>query len=284
MPAESTTAMALLFHKMHGAGNDFVLIDARGSRFALDARMAERIADRHLGVGCDQILVLRESADPGCLLRYEIRNADGSEAAQCGNGARCVGLYLELNGETGDDSFSVESPSGPVTLTRCDDGEYEVAMGVPDFDAASVSPQLPVRDGRYRLDSQWGALEFGTVSMGNPHALLMVDDIDTPAIPEMGAFVSTHRAFPEGCNAGFAQWISPQQIRLRVVERGAGETLACGSGACAAMAILRRSGRVGDTLDVHLPGGKLVIKWRGNNEPLTMKGPATHVFRGTMNE
>lgn len=276
--------MALLFHKMHGAGNDFVLIDARGSRFTLGARMAERIADRHRGVGCDQILVLRESADPGCLLRYEIRNADGSEAAQCGNGARCVGLYLELNGETGDGAFSVESPSGPVTLTRCEDGEYEVAMGVPDFDAASVSPQLPLHDGRYQLDSRWGTLQFATVSMGNPHALLLIDDISAASIPEMGAFVSTHRAFPEGCNAGFAQWISPQQIRLRVVERGAGETLACGSGACAAVAILRRSGRVGDTVDVHLPGGTLVIKWRGNDKPLTMKGPAAHVFRGTMNE
>jgi len=276
--------MALMFHKMHGAGNDFVLIDARGSRFELDARQAAGIADRHLGIGCDQILVLRESTLADCLLRYEIRNADGSAAAQCGNGARCVGLYLELNGETGSASFRVESPSGPVTLTRCDDGEYRVVMGTPDFHAASVCPQLPRLGDRWQLESRWGTLELATVSMGNPHALLLIDDINSPSIPDMGAFISTHPAFPEGCNAGFAQWMSPRQIRLRVVERGAGETLACGSGACAAVAILRRSGRVGDTVDVHLPGGRLVIEWRGNDEPLTMKGPAAHVFRGTMNE
>ena len=276
--------MPLQFHKMHGAGNDFVLIDARGVPFTVDAPRAARIADRRRGIGCDQILVLREADQADCLLRYEIWNADGSPATQCGNGARCVGLYLERNGETGVTPFMLLSPSGPVTLTRCDDGEYEVAMGVPDFTAASVSPALPVRNGRYQLASRWGTLELGTVSMGNPHALLLTPDIEDPTIPEMGAFISTHQAFPEGCNAGFAQWLSPGQIRLRVVERGAGETLACGSGACAAMAILRRSDRVHDTVNVELPGGRLVIKWRGNQEPLTMKGPAAHVFRGIMNE
>jgi diaminopimelate epimerase len=276
--------MPLPFHKMHGAGNDFVLIDARGDPFTVDATRAAHIADRHRGVGCDQILVLRESDRSGCLLRYEIWNADGSPAAQCGNGARCVGLYLERNGETGGDPITVESPSGPVTLTRCNDGEYEVAMGVPDFGAASVLPPLPVRDGRFQLASPWGTLELGTVSMGNPHAVLLTADINDRAIPEMGAFVSNHPSFPEGCNAGFAQWIDPGQIRLRVIERGAGETLACGSGACAAMAILRRSDRVRDTVTVELPGGRLVIKWRGDKEPLTMKGPAAHVFRGIMNE
>jgi diaminopimelate epimerase len=275
--------MPLEFHKMHGAGNDFVLIDARGSPFSLDAARAAHMADRHRGVGCDQILVLREAAGER-LARYEIWNADGSPAAQCGNGARCVGLYLALNGEAGPDPFTLESPAGPVTLTRCPDGEFEVVMGVPDFTAASVSPPLPRRDGFYQLDSPWGLLELGTVSMGNPHALVITDDIRDPAIAEMGAFISTHQSFPDGCNSGFAELVSPREIRLRVVERGAGETLACGSGACAAVAILRRSGRVRGTVDVRLPGGRLVIKWRGNNEPMIMKGPAEHVFRGTMNE
>jgi diaminopimelate epimerase len=242
------------------------------------------IADRHRGIGCDQILVLREAVLDGCLLCYEIWNADGSPAAQCGNGARCVGLYLERNGEATDAPFTLESPSGPVTLVRCEDGEYEITMGVPDFDAPSVSPDLPAQDDCYRLASPWGALHLATVSMGNPHALLMITDIDDQAIPEMGAFISTHQSFPQGCNAGFVHLVSPDRIQLRVVERGAGETLACGSGACAAVAILRRSGRVRDTVHVQLPGGRLVIKWRGNNEPLTMKGPAEHVFRGTMNE
>jgi len=269
---------------MHGAGNDFVLIDARGAAFALDAGRASHIADRHRGIGCDQILVLRDADDPARLLRYEIWNADGSPAAQCGNGARCVALYLELNGESRQEPVTVESPSGPVTLKRCEDGEYEIGMGVPDFGSASISPPLPKRGDLYELDSRWGKLRLGTVSMGNPHALLLTDDIHDPEIPGMGAFISTHQAFPEGCNAGFAQWLDRENIRLRVVERGSGETLACGSGACAAVAILRRSGRVGDRVHVELPGGTLVIKWRGNDEPMTMKGPAAHVFRGTMNE
>lgn len=269
---------------MHGAGNDFVLIDARGAAQDFDPQRASRIADRHRGIGCDQVLVLREARQPGCLLRYEIWNADGSPAAQCGNGARCVGLYLGRNGETADRPFMVESPAGPVTLTRCADGQYDVVMGVPDFRPERVPLNLPGRDGSYWLESPWGRLELGAVSMGNPHALLVVDDIGDARIPEMGAYIGAHAAFPEGCNAGFAEVTGPEQIRLRVVERGAGETLACGSGACAAMVILRRSGRVGSRVDVLLPGGLLVIKWPGGEAPVTMKGPAEHVFRGTMNE
>lgn len=276
--------MSLAFHKMHGAGNDFVLIDARGAAQDFDPQLAARLADRHRGIGCDQVLVLHEARLPGSLLRYEIWNADGSPAGQCGNGARCVGLYLERSGETTDRPFTVESPSGPVTLTRCADGEYEVVMGIPDFRPERVPLHLPGSADRYLLDSPWGRLELGAVSMGNPHALLVVDDIGDPRIPEMGAWIGAQAAFPEGCNVGFAELNGPDRIRLRVVERGAGETLACGSGACAAMAILRRSGRVGDRVDVLLPGGLLVIKWPGGEGPLTMKGPAEHVFRGTVNE
>ena len=276
--------MTLHFNKMHGAGNDFVLIDARESDLVLDPGRAARIADRHVGVGCDQILVLRKPTLQGCVVRYEIWNADGSPARQCGNGARCVALFLELAGETGAGSWLAESPSGPVTLTRCADGEFEVDMGLPNFKAASACPELPARDGAYQLESPWGLLEFRTVSMGNPHALLLTDDLTDPSIPDKGKFISTHAAFAEGCNVGFGQLESRRKIRLRVIERGAGETLACGSGACAAVAILRRSGRVGPSVEVKLSGGRLVIKWRGENGPLTMKGPARHVFRGTMNE
>jgi diaminopimelate epimerase len=231
---------------------------------------------------------LRDALQAGCRLRYEIWNADGSPAAQCGNGARCIGLYLELSGETGAEPFTVESPAGPVTLRRCEDGEYEVAMGVPDFRPEAVPLTLPMtlagQAGRYRLDSPWGPLELGAVSMGNPHALLLVDDVRDPRIPAMGAFISTHAAFPDGCNAGFAEVLGKDRIRLRVVERGTGETRACGSGACAAVAILRRAGRVGDSVDVLLPGGLLVIKWPEAAGPLAMKGPAEHVFRGSMND
>ena len=276
--------MAFEFHKMHGAGNDFVLIDARDNSFEIEPESAARIADRHRGIGCDQILVLKRTNKPDCLLRYEIWNSDGSPAAQCGNGARCVALFMELNGETAGSPFSVESPAGVVRMTRCADGEYELDMGVPDFEASRVPVSLEAEDGLYQLDSPWGTLEFGAVSMGNPHAVSLCEAVDGEAITDIGRFISTHPAFPEGANAGFAQVEDRSTIRLRVIERGAGETLACGSGACAAVAVLRRQGRVGDAVDVFLPGGHLVIKWRGDQEPLTMKGPAQHVFRGIMNE
>lgn len=276
--------MALEFHKMHGAGNDFVLIDARDQGFDIDPERASVIADRHLGIGCDQILVLRRANHAGSSARYEIWNSDGSPAAQCGNGARCVGLYLELRGETSSEPFAVESPSGVVTMQRCEDGEYELDMGVPEFAASKIPVELESTGGLYRLDSRWGRLEFGAASMGNPHALLIVDDISDSKIPAIGAFIGKHEVFPEGCNVGFAQLDDAKRIRLRVIERGAGETLACGSGACAAMAILRRAGLAEETVEVFLPGGCLVIKWRGDSGPLSMKGPAVHVFKGTMNE
>ncbi len=276
--------MPLDFHKMHGAGNDFVLIDARGRDFTVSPELAARISDRHLGIGCDQILVLRDPREAGNQARYEIWNSDGSPAAQCGNGARCIGLYLELNDGTGPGPVRVESPSAVVTMHRCADGEYELEMGNPRFEPASVPVTLQPTGGLYELESPWGKLEFGAVSMGNPHALIVTADINDELIPQIGAFLNTHEVFPRGCNAGFAELTGDSSIRLRVVERGAGETLACGSGACAAVAILRNSARVGERVDVFLPGGHLVIKWPGNEEPLTMKGPATHVFRGTMNE
>ena len=276
--------MSLDFHKMHGAGNDFVLIDARGMEFIIDPALAAGISDRQRGVGCDQILVLRDAIEPGNRARYEIWNSDGSPASQCGNGARCIGLYLEIIGETGAGPFTVESPAGVIKMRRCDDGEYEIEMGVPSFEASTIPVKLESIEGLYHLDSPWGVLEFGAASMGNPHALVITRDIDNAEIPEIGAFISKHEVFLNGCNAGFAQLAGPGKIHLRVVERGAGETLACGSGACAAMAILHQAGRVGDVVDVFLPGGHLVIKWRGNQEPLTMKGPAEHVFRGNMNE
>lgn len=276
--------MALDFHKMHGAGNDFVLIDARGDDFRLNPETAAHLADRRLGVGCDQILVLRDSAVDGCVARYEIWNADGSPAGQCGNGARCIGLYLHRRGAGPDGRLRVESPSGVITLERRPDGEYEVAMGVPDFSPAALPMRFEPEQDRYSLPSPWGPLEFGAVSMGNPHAVMTVEDIRDPRIPEIGAFLGGHEAFPEGCNIGFACPEGPDRVRLRVVERGAGETLACGSGACAAVAVLARWGRAAPRVEVLLPGGRLVIKWRGNGEPVFMKGPAQHVFRGKLDD
>ena len=276
--------MPVEFHKMHGAGNDFVLIDARDQNFSINSEWAARISDRHRGIGCDQILVLRRPCCDDNRARYEIWNSDGSPALQCGNGARCIGLFLEMSDGADSKPFTVESPCGNVIMNRRDDGEYELDMGIPSFGAKSVPVTLQPSDGLYHLDSPWGTLEFGAVSMGNPHALVLTRDIDSDQIPEIGAFLSTHEAFPDGCNAGFAQLAGESAIHLRVVERGAGETLACGSGACAAVAILSNANKVGKQVDVFLPGGHLVIKWPGDQEPLTMKGPATHVFRGIMNE
>ncbi|MEJ2577416.1 MAG: diaminopimelate epimerase [Gammaproteobacteria bacterium] len=272
------------FHKMHGAGNDFVLIDLRRETYTADASRIRALADRHLGVGCDQVLLLHESSDAAHLLRYEIWNADGTRAGQCGNGARCVALYIERNGEYPGRPFTLESPSGLVAVRRCDDGEYELDLGTPDFTAARVPLTLDADDGRYRLDSPWGPLEFGAVALGNPHALSLSDAIDAAEIPAIGAWLGRHEAFPEGVNAGFAEVLGRDAIRLRVIERGAGETLACGSGACAAVAILSRFGLVDERVEVFLPGGRLVIKWPGNGAPVAMKGPAEHVFRGIMNE
>ena len=275
--------MSTVFHKMHGAGNDVVLLDLREQDYPLDSKIAGMICDRHRGVGCDQILVVRKPAQPQNVACYEIWNSDGSIALQCGNGARCIGLYLELNGDIDGESFTLEGPSGNIVMQQCADGQYEVTMGVPDFEPAKLPLNLAPDDGRYRLESPWGSLEFGAVSMGNPHALVLTDDIADIRIQDIGAFISTHDSFPQGCNVGFAQVENRGKIQLRVYERGAGETLACGSGACAAVAILGQSGRVDDVVDVMLPGGHLVIKWPGNHQPIKMKGPAEHVFRGTLN-
>jgi diaminopimelate epimerase len=235
-------------------------------------------------VGCDQILVLRKPVRSENAARYEIWNSDGSPALQCGNGARCIGLYLELKGELEADSFNIESPSGDIGMKRCAGGQFEATMGVPDFTPSKVPLTLVPEAGLYRLESPWGQLEFGAVSMGNPHALVIIDDVGDGRIPEFGAFISSHDSFPEGCNVGFAQLDGRDRIRLRVYERGAGETLACGSGACAAVAILKQWGRVDEVVDVFLPGGCLVIKWPGDNQPLKMKGPAVHVFTGKLAE
>jgi diaminopimelate epimerase len=275
--------MPLVFHKMHGAGNDFVLLDLRHQDFELNPRRAAMIADRHRGIGCDQILVLRAAQDTANAARYEIWNSDGSRAGQCGNGARCIGLFLRINDGVGDEAFSLESPSGRIGLKSCDDGEFEVEMGVPDFEPSAVPIRLTPQDDLYHLASPWGRLEIGAVSMGNPHALMLANEITDEEIPEVGAFVGSHEAFPEGCNVGIAQIENRTKIHLRVIERGAGETLACGSGACAAVAILRRSDRVDDVVDVLLPGGHLVIKWPGDWQQLNMKGPADYVFKGKLN-
>lgn len=291
--------MLVQFHKMHGAGNDFVLLDHRQSGQDLDPGLAAHLANRQHGVGCDQVLVLKSSNAEGCTARYEVFNADGSRAGQCGNGVRCIALYLQRRGEFGtrdekgnrqaSPSLELEGPAGIVTVSLCADGEFECAMGEPRFEPGELP--LDQKHERLRRESDHFVLEvggeevrIGTVSMGNPHAVMVVEDVDSAPVAGLGPKISRHPAFPEGCNAGFAQIVDADNIRLRVFERGTGETLACGSGACAAVAVLAREQRLSAAVNVVLPGGHLVIKWDGPGSEMTMKGPAAHVFRGTLDE
>lgn len=277
-----TNPSSFAFHKMHGAGNDFVLLDLRHETLNLDTQLSARLANRRLGIGCDQILVLHPPRQAGSIARYEIRNADGSAAGQCGNGARCIALYLLMSGESGATPMVFESPAGTITIECCSDGEFEADMGEPAFAAELVPISMSPDNGRYELDTLWGPVQFGAASMGNPHAVVTVEDVTSAPLQTVGAFISKHGVFPQGCNAGFAQIVDRDNVRLRVFERGAGETLACGSGACAAVAILRRGNWVNEVVNVYLPGGHLVIKWPGMGSSIRMKGPAVHVFSGTL--
>lgn len=267
---------------MHGAGNDFVVLDLRGDIAPPDAALCRALADRHTGVGCDQILTIESPRTAGALARYRIWNADGSASQQCGNGARCVAAWLVRAGEGGD-AFVLESPAGLHAVTRAGAG-YRVAMGVPEFaparipmagvDAAQPLYTLPVDD--------IGMLAFGAASMGNPHAVIEVDDIDAADVGRIGRALQVSAWFPESVNVGFAQVVADDRIRLRVFERGVGETLACGSGACAAVAVLARRGRTGRSVAVSLPGGTLHIDWPADDVTLSMAGPAAFVFEGEL--
>jgi len=268
---------------MHGAGNDFVLLDLRTERSVLDRERVRAIADRHTGVGFDQMLVLREPTASDCLADIEIFNADGSRAEQCGNGMRCIGLYLHLRGETPPGVFTVQAPVARIHMTCLPDGQVRVDMGVPDFSPERVPCRAPTDEsGLFLLSADNGPLAVGAVSMGNPHAVLEVASVATADVARLGPLISQHAAFPEGCNAGFAEIVDRETLRLRVFERGAGETRACGSGSCAAMATLRRAGRLGCRAAVIQEGGTLIIEWPGDGESLHMTGPASHVFEGTL--
>ena len=274
-----SAAPALRFSKMHGAGNDFVILDRRAACEPLDAALAARLADRHFGVGCDQVIAIEAASTPGALARYRIWNADGSAALQCGNGARCVAAWLRREGAGG--TFVLESPAGSVEA-RVQDGRIRIGMGVPDFSPEAIG----LRPGTVPVDPY--ALDFtgddrlyvGAVSMGNPHAVLEVNEVDAAEVLRLGPRLQQHPMFGDSCNVGFAQVLAPDRIRLRVYERGVGETLACGSGACAAVAVLARRGRVGPEVAVAMPGGTLQISWAGAGSPLWMSGPAEFVFEG----
>ncbi|WP_101927399.1 MULTISPECIES: diaminopimelate epimerase [Luteimonas] len=273
---------SLRFSKMHGAGNDFVVLDLRGGVAAPSPATCRALADRHTGVGCDQILTVEAPRAPGSVASYRIWNADGSASGQCGNGARCVAAWLVRDGAARAPRFALDSPAGSHAVDVLDDGTYRIAMGVPRFDPGDVPlAGLGTAQAVYTVDlAPFGAVRFGAVSMGNPHAVLEVDDVDAAPVATLGPQLQRAAWFPESANIGFAQVVADDRIRLRVFERGVGETLACGSGACAAVAVLVRQGRVGRDVAVALPGGTLRIVWPDDAATLTMAGPAAFVFEG----
>ncbi len=272
--------MLLRFTKMHGCGNDFVVLDLISQRFVLKERHIRKLADRHFGIGCDQVLVVEAPRRPDVDFRYRIYNADGGEVEQCGNGARCFAKFVRDNRLTGKDSIRVETAAGVIELTIKKNRDVVVNMGVPVLTPADIPFRANARAVSYPLTIADHTYEIGAVSMGNPHSVLVVDDVSTAPVAILGPSIEKHPDFPQRVNAGFMQIVSQQEINLRVFERGAGETLACGTGACAAVVSGQLRGLLGPEVQVNLPGGALSIEWRGEGQPVMMTGPATTVFEG----
>lgn len=266
---------------MHGLGNDFAVIDARTTTRDLDRATIRRLADRHTGIGFDQLLTIEPARDGQSAAYYGIWNADGDPVGQCGNGVRCVAAWLHRDGalRRGGD-VRLQSPSGAVTVRVIDPAQVAVDMGEPVFAPARIPFDATAEADTYALDVNGDTVRVGAVSMGNPHALTVVDDLDTACVQRLGPALTAHPRFAEGCNAGFAVLRGREAIDLRVHERGSGWTQACGTGACAAMAVLRRADRVDAHVAVTLPGGTLSIDWDGPGHALAMTGPAAFVFEG----
>jgi diaminopimelate epimerase len=273
--------MQLRFSKMHGIGNDFVVLDGRQHAFPLNAAQIRALADRHTGVGFDQLLSIEPARNPACAFYYGIWNADGSPSGQCGNGVRCVAAWLHRAGALAlGDSVTIESPSGPVTVRLLGANEVTVDMGEPVFEPARIPFTADAAADHYELTVASERLDIGAVSMGNPHAVVAVENLADPALQRLGPLLTNHPRFAQGANAGFVQRLDRGHLRLRVHERGAGWTRACGTGACAAMAVLHRRGDVDDSVAVELPGGTLRIDWAGPGHTLWMTGPAAFAFEG----
>lgn len=275
--------MLLKFTKMHGAGNDFVVLDGVRQHIHLNPEQLRLIADRHFGIGCDQILLVEKAQNPDVDFRYRIFNADGGEVEQCGNGARCFVRFVHDHKLTSKREILVETKSGLISPRLASDGRITVNMGLPVFEPARI-PFISDSDAVVQnLHVGTDLVEISAVSMGNPHAVQIVADVETAPVLTQGPLIERHERFPQRVNAGFMQIVDRSHIKLRVYERGAGETLSCGTGACAAVVSGIRRGLLDDSVHVVTRGGTLTIEWAGNSSPVSMTGPAVEVFEGEIN-
>ena len=273
--------MQRAFTKMHGLGNDFVVMEVERPEAVPSPGEIRRLANRRTGVGFDQALVLLPPRSSDTHAYYRVFNADGSEVEQCGNGARCVAQYLAERVARGDGSVHMDSPGGRVDARLREDGLVSVSMGIPDFDPASLPFEVenPLAD-THRIELPGGPVEFAVVSMGNPHAVLIVPSAASAPVDSVGPALENHARFPRRVNVGFMEIVDSHHVRLRVHERGAGETPACGTGACAAVAVGRRAGRLDAEVEVEVPGGRLLVQWEGPGQTIWLTGPAETSYEG----
>jgi diaminopimelate epimerase len=273
--------MRIAFTKMHGLGNDFLVVEAAADGARPDRSQWRRLADRHAGIGFDQALLIEPAPGSQATARYRVYNADGSEAEQCGNGARCIARYLHLQGRSAaDGSVRLDSAGGPVAARVLDDGQVTVDLGVPDFEPRSLPFNAKSCAPTYELEVDGERLEFGAVAIGNPHAVVRVAAIAEAPVERIGRALQAHPAFPRQVNVGFVEIVDAGHVRLRVYERGAGETRACGTGACAAVAVGRRLWQLRPEVEVHVAGGRLGVHWEGAGERIWLTGPAEVAFTG----
>lgn len=272
--------MLVRFSKMHGCGNDFVVLDLITQRFSIRAKHIRKLADRRFGVGCDQVLVVEVPTRPDVDFRYRIFNADGNEVEQCGNGARCFAKFVRDKKLTAKDIIRVETSGGIISLSVTEDRQVTVDMGAPILEPAAIPFQAPEQALTYDIEAGEQTLEISAISMGNPHMVQLVDSVETAAVESLGPVLESHPRFPERVNVGFMEIVSNNEINLRVFERGVGETLACGTGACAAVVAGILRGLLDNQVTVNLRGGSLAIEWQGIDQPVIMTGPAATVFEG----
>ena len=271
---------SIAFTKMHGLGNDFMVIDNQQENVSLDEALIRRLSDRHTGIGFDQLLVVEKASVPEAEFDYRIFNADGDEVEHCGNGARCFARFVSDRGMTENRSITVHTRNGLITLVLQEDGEVMVQMGVPVFEPAGIPFVAEAQALFYDLAVADQTFSVGAASIGNPHVLLQVENVDTADVEGLGPLIEKHERFPRRVNVSFMQILDRQTVRLRVFERGVGETRACGSGACAAVAIAHRQGLLDKSVSVTLPGGELKIHWSNENSSIEMMGPCSTVFEG----